>query len=82
MNDQLKKHSLYIVFILSLIWSLFAIGYIGAVTFMDVPLANVRVVDQVLGFIMGTIVASVMNFWMGSSLGSKTKEDKSEKETK
>lgn len=82
MTDQLKKHALYIVFFLSFIWSLFAIGYISAVTFMDVPLANVRVVDQVLGFIMGTVVASVLNFWTGSSLGSKTKEDKPEKETK
>ena len=55
-------------------WSVVSAMYIGAVTFLEVPIGNERVVDQTLGFIMGTIVATVMNFWLGSSLGSKNKE--------
>jgi putative flippase GtrA len=60
---------------LSWFWSLVAAGYIGGVTFMNVPQANIRIVDTVLGFLLGTIVATVMNYWLGSSKGSADKTE-------
>lgn len=69
-----KDNGLKTATFVTVFWSVFSAAYIAAVTFFDVPIGNERVVDQVLGFIMGTIVATVMNFWLGSSLGSKNKE--------
>lgn len=74
MTNELRKMALYIVAGISILWSLFAITYIFLVTFGAVPFENIRVVDQVLGFIMGTVAGSILQFWTGSSLGSKSKE--------
>lgn len=78
MTDQFKERTMTMVFIMSIIWTLFAIGYITAVTFLNVPIGSTRIVDQVLGFIMGTVVAGVLQFWTGSSVGSKTKDNPKE----
>lgn len=74
MDDKLKSRVMNMVFAISIIWTIFAIVYIGAVTFLPVPIESTRIVDQVLGFIMGTVVAGVLQFWTGSSIGSKTKD--------
>lgn len=60
--------------IISGFWSLSTAIYIGAVTFMTVPAANIRVVDTIVGFLLGTIVSTIMTYWLGSSLGSKLKD--------
>lgn len=78
--NKLKELGMKYSMKLSWFWSIFSALYIMLVTFVDVPLANERVVDQVLGFIMGTIVATVINFWLGSSLGSKSTEDQNKSE--
>lgn len=64
---------------MTVFWSLFSATYIMLVTFFNVPVGNERVVDQVLGFMMGTVVATVINFWLGSSWGSKSKEPENKK---
>lgn len=69
-----KKLALKTTVFVTVFWSLFSALYIAGVTFLEVPMGNERVVDQVLGFIMGTVAATVINFWLGSSWGSKTKE--------
>ncbi len=56
-------------------WSVFSALYILLVTFVTLPTANSRVVDQVLGFIMGTIVATIINYWVGSSAGQKEQKE-------
>jgi hypothetical protein len=62
--------------ILSAFWSIVATVYIFAVTFMTIPVANQRFADTVLGFMLATVVATILNFFLGSSDGSK-KKDKS-----
>lgn len=73
--DKSRSSTRIFMFALSGFWSVVAAVYIGAVTFMDIPAMNIRVVDTVLGFLLGTIVATVMNYWMGSSNGSAVKND-------
>jgi hypothetical protein len=56
-------------------WSIVAAVYIAFVTFGYVPPENVRVVDTLLGFIQGTIVATMFNYLLGSSNSSSRKTD-------
>lgn len=54
-------------------WSAFAVAYIIIITLCTIPENNVRFVDVVLGFILGTVVATILNFFFGSSQSSKDK---------
>ena len=54
-------------------WSTFAVVYIFFITFGDIPLANQRFADTILGFILGTVIATILNFFFGSSQSSKDK---------
>jgi len=49
---------------------LFSGVYIFWITFGHVPPENVRVVDTVLGFLLGTVITLVLQFFFGSSQGS------------
>ncbi len=55
-------------------WSLCAAVYIGFITFSIIPESNVRFADTILGFLLGTVIATMLNFWFGSSIGSKEKD--------
>lgn len=61
------------VYQLAWLWSVFAIGYIILITTYSIPEKNLRFVDVVLGFIMGTVVSTLLNFFFGSSQSSKDK---------
>lgn len=54
-------------------WSLCAAVYIAFITFSIIPETNIRFADTILGFILGTVIATMLNFWFGSSIGSKEK---------
>jgi hypothetical protein len=56
-------------------WSLAAVFYIGFITFGQIPEANVRFADTILGFLLGTVIATIMQFFFGSSKSSKDKTD-------
>ena len=56
-------------------WSFVAAGYIFLITLTSIPPDNVRFADTVLGFILATVVATILNFFFGSSAGSKAKQD-------
>jgi hypothetical protein len=66
-----KRFTMY----LTTFWSLAAGAYIGFITFSIIPEQNVRFADTILGFILGTVVATMLNFWFGSSIGSKEKAE-------
>lgn len=57
-------------------WSVLSASYIGFITFYDIPENNIRFADTILGFVLGTMVASMFQFLLGSSLGSRNKDKK------
>ena len=61
------------VYYLASFWSIVAMVYIFMITFMTIPEANVRFADTVLGFLLGTIIATVIQYFLGSSKGSADK---------
>lgn len=54
-------------------WSIVGAGYMFAITFFPIPESGVRFADTALGFILGTIIAQILNFFFGSSKGSADK---------
>jgi hypothetical protein len=56
-------------------WSLFSAVYIAMITILPIPTANLRFVDTVLGFLLGTVIATAVNYFLGSSRGSAIKTE-------
>ncbi len=71
--QQDDKFSKRFVYYFAIFWSLVAAAYIFAITFFDI--INTRAADTILGFLMGTIIASITTYFYGSSAGSKNKEN-------
>jgi hypothetical protein len=67
-----KRFTMY----LTAFWSIAAAIYIGFITFSVIPDKNIRFADTILGFVLGTVLATMLNFWFGSSIGSKEKDKK------
>lgn len=63
------------VYYLASFWSIVGVIYIFFITFAPIPETNVRFADTVLGFLLGTILATIINFFLGSSKGSTDKQD-------
>lgn len=69
-DDLLSKRFVYF---LAAFWSTFSAVYIGFITFGTIPEANVRFADTILGFLLGTMLGMILNFFFGSSSGSARK---------
>ena len=69
-DDTFSKRYVYY---LATFWSFIAVGYIFLITFLTIPEANVRFADTTLGFLLGTIVATIINYFFGSSKSSSDK---------
>lgn len=54
-------------------WSVAAVLYIGLITFGTIPEQNIRFADTCLGFVLGTLVASIIQYFFGSTKGSDNK---------
>ena len=61
---------------LSWFWSVASASYIAFITFFQIPEANIRFADTILGFLLGTIIASIFQFFYGSSFGSRQKDER------
>ena len=59
----------------AIFWCWFAAAYLWCVTFHTVPEHNIRVVDTILGFILGTLIGSIISYFFGSTKGSQEKTD-------
>lgn len=66
------------VYYLAAWWSLFSCVYIIVISVITIPETSVRFVDTILGFLLGTVVATIIQFFLGSSIGSKTKDSLAE----
>jgi len=62
------------VYYFAIFWSVFAAAYIATITFGHIPADNQRFADTILGFLLGTVVATILQFFFGSSMGSKEKD--------
>lgn len=61
------------IYYYAIFWSVCSASYIGFITFGAIPEQNVRFADTILGFILGTLVATIVQFFYGSSKGSQDK---------
>jgi hypothetical protein len=57
-------------------WSLFAMVVIPCLIWVPIPEGQMRFADAFQGFLLGTIVAGMFQFLLGSSLGSRSKDKK------
>lgn len=76
--EALKQDDLFakrFVYWFSIAWSLFAMVFLLSTTFMDIPEKNIRTVDTVLGFLLGTAISNIFSYFLGTSYTSRRKDD-------
>lgn len=71
---QEDKFSKRFVYYFAIAWSAFSMAYLGFITFGHIPEVNTRFADTVLGFLLGTIVSTIVGYFYGSSRSSGTKD--------
>lgn len=64
-NDPFVKRFIYY---LASFWSVVATAFIFLIVVYPIPEANLRFADVVLGFVLGTIIATIIQFFFGSML--------------
>ena len=69
-SDLFSKRFVYYI---AAFWSFVGALFIFLATFTKV--VNERIADTVVGFLLGTIVATIINYFFGSSTGSKEKSE-------
>lgn len=67
------KFSQRFIYFFAGFWSLLAGAFILIILFKEIPETNTRLIDTILGFLLGTIIASIIGFFFGSSKGSHDK---------
>lgn len=71
-EDKFAKHFIYWF---AWFWSVGSMAYFFAVTFGTVPASGKDFGNIILGFLLGTAVATIISFFYGSSKSSKDKSD-------
>lgn len=77
-EEALKQDDLFskrFIYWFSAGWSVFAALFMAAVTFLDIPEKNAHTVDVILGFLLGTAIAGIFNFFLGTTHRSQKKDD-------
>lgn len=62
------------VYYFSAAWSVFAMVFMLVVTLCDIPEKNTNTVNIIIGFLLGTAVASIFSFFLGTTQANKTKD--------
>ena len=70
-SDEFSKRFIYY---LATAWSLAAMIYIAFITFAPIPTANIRFADTILGFMLGTVIATILQFFYGSAQSNRAKD--------
>ena len=76
-EDKFAKHFIYWF---AWFWSVGSMAYFFAITFGTVPASGKDFGNIILGFLLGTAVATIISFFYGSSKSSKDKTDTMSKE--
>jgi len=76
-DDKFAKHFIYWF---AWFWSIGSMAYFFAITFGQVPASGKDFGNIILGFLLGTAVATIISFFYGSSKSSKDKTDTMSKE--
>ena len=71
-DDKFAKHFIYWF---AWFWSIGSMVYFFAITFGTVPASGKDFGNIILGFLLGTAVATIISFFYGSSKSSKDKTD-------
>ena len=77
-KEALKQEDVWskrFIYIFAGIWSIFSMVFIFAVTFGSIPPENIRFVDLLLGFLLGTVLSTIVQFFFGSSVTSRKRTD-------
>lgn len=64
-DDVFSKRFIYYF---AIFWSTFAVVYLTAITFIEIPKDSLRFADTTVGFLLGTVVATLIGFFYGNSL--------------
>lgn len=64
-DDKFSKRFIYYF---AIFWSVFAVVYLTGITFIEIPKENVRFADTTVGFLLGTVVATIIGFFYGASI--------------
>jgi hypothetical protein len=78
-NNALNQSDVFskrFIYYFASFWSVSAVVYIGFITFATIPKDNIRFADTIIGFLLGTVVATILNFFYGTSKSSQDKTDK------
>jgi hypothetical protein len=78
-NNALNQSDVFskrFIYYFAAFWSVSAVVYIGFITFATIPKDNIRFADTIIGFLLGTVVATILNFFYGTSKSSQDKTDK------
>ncbi len=59
--------------LLAIVWSVSSLVIIMAAIFYPIPEQNLGNVNTIIGFVLGTIVSTIVNYYFGSSKGSHDK---------
>lgn len=65
---QDDKFSKRFVYYFAIFWSTFSVIYLTGITFVEIPKENIRFADTIVGFLLGTIVATLIGFFYGNSI--------------
>lgn len=71
-DDKVAKRFIYYY---AWFWSVSSMVYFGSVTFIALPEGGQHFADIILGFLLGTAVATIISFFYGSSKSSKDKTE-------
>ena len=72
-DDPMVRRFLY--YFISL-WSIFSVAFIPSLIWMPIPEQNMRFADTILGYVLGTVITGMFAFLLGSSQGSRLKDEK------
>lgn len=71
-NNNVAKNFIYLF---AWFWSITSVIYFFSVTFIPMPVGARDFANIILGFLLGTAVATIISFFYGSSKSSKDKTE-------